>query len=184
MPFITEELYSFMPYVKESDFLMSTQWPRLPDQFVQPEIEAKVERIFEVVRGFRALRADLALTPGAQIPMACYEGDLLGSEAVVRSQAWIVDLREGRPDEPHITTTVAGVDLHLPLGDIDKGKELERIERDEAKAQEDLGKLEVRLNDPTFIERAKPEVVERTQAQAEELRERLAKLVERRKLFA
>lgn len=183
MPFLTEELYSFLPIEKEGTFLMAAKWPKLPAQFHHPEAEAKIEHVFEVTRGLRALRAELGATPGAQIPVAYYEGDLRGADWVLKSQGWVAELKQGKPAETHISSTVAGVDLHIPLGDIDKGKELERIGRDQAKAQEDLDKVEVRLKDPTFMERAKPEVIEKTQQQAAELHERLRKLEERKKLF-
>lgn len=183
MPFITEELYSYLPIEKSSEFLMSASWPALPEKFAYPEVEEKIERVFEVTRAMRALRADLALTPGAVIPVAYFEGDLGGAEWILKSQGWVEDLRQGAPSETCISTNILGVDLHLPLGDVDKGKELERIGREQAKKEEDLGKMEQRLGDATFIERAKPEVVERTRQQAEELREQIAKLQARRKLF-
>ena len=44
-------------------------------------------------------------------------------------------------------------------------------------------KLEARLSNPQFIERAKPEIVEREQQAAQELRDKLAKILERRRLF-
>ncbi|HWA83455.1 MAG TPA: valine--tRNA ligase, partial [Fimbriimonadaceae bacterium] len=180
MPFLTEELYSFLPIEKQAPFLMSTPWPKLPETFRQPEIEAKIEHVFEVVRALRALRAELGITPGQAMPVAYIEGDLGGAEWIVKSQAWVADLKSGVPAETHISSTAAGVDLHVPLGDIDKDKEIERIDKDRAKKTEELGKLEIRLADPVFVERAKPEVVERSRHQAEELREQIAKLGDRR----
>jgi valyl-tRNA synthetase len=183
MPFLTEELYSFLPFKDKAEFIMSASWPTLPAEFSQPEVEASVERVFEVTRALRALRAELGITPGAVIPLAYYEGDLGGSEAILCSQGWVTELKSGPPSETHISTAAAGVDIHLPLGDIDKEKEMERVDRDLLKKREELGKLEIRLDDPTFMERAKPEIVERSQQQAEDLREQIRKLQERRKLF-
>jgi valyl-tRNA synthetase len=183
MPFLTEELYSFLPLKDKAEFIMSASWPALPGEFSQPEIEANVERVFEITRALRALRAELGITPGAVIPMAYYEGDLGGSEAILRSQGWVNELKSGPPVETHISTSAAGVDIHIPLGDIDKGKEIERVDRELLKKREELGKLEIRLNDGTFMERAKPEVVERSQQQAEDLKEQIRKLEARRKLF-
>jgi len=183
MPFITEELYSFLPIERRAEFIMSAPWPVLPEQFRHAEAEAKIERIFEITRALRSLRADLGVTPGAQIPLAYYEGDLGGDEWIVKSQAWVGELRVGPPAETCIGATVAGVDLHVPIGDLDKGKEIEKIDRETAKAEDELKRVEAKLVDANFVERAKPEVVEKTREQAEELRERLRKLGDRRTLF-
>ncbi|HTQ09066.1 MAG TPA: valine--tRNA ligase [Fimbriimonadaceae bacterium] len=183
MPFITEELYSFLPIEHHAEFIMSAPWPVLPEQFNQPEATARVERIFEVTRALRSLRADLGVTPGAQIPLAYYEGDLGEGEWIVRSQAWVGELRLGPPSETCIGATVAGVDLHLPIGDLDKSKEIEKIDRESSKAREELNRMESKLADTNFVERAKPEVVEKAREQGEELRERLRKLADRRRLF-
>ena len=51
------------------------------------------------------------------------------------------------------------------------------------KCREELEKVQARLSDTTFIDRAKPEVVQRAKSQALELQERLEKLGDRKKLF-
>ncbi len=184
MPFITEELYANLPLPKKAEFIMSAPWPEIPPEFSQPDVEARMERVFEITRGLRALRAELGLTPGVSVPVAYCEGDIAGGDWIVKSQAWVQEIRAGKPDGKHISATVEGVDIHLPLGDlVDPAKELDRIGREEIKAREELAKTEERLGDATFIERAKPEVVERAREQAEEIRSRLRKLEERRKLF-
>lgn len=183
MPFITEELYSFLPIEKPASFIMSATWPTLPEQFHHPEAESKIERIFDVVRALRALRAELGITPGAAVPLAYYEGDLQGAESIVCSQGWVLELKQGMPSESHLTTSAGGIDFHLPLGDIDKGKELEKIDREIGKKGGDLERLDARLSDATFVSRAKPEVVESTRQQADDLREQIVKLEARRKLF-
>ncbi len=182
MPFITEELYSFLP-VEKSAFLMSASWPAIPSEFCRPEAEARVEKVFEATRALRALRADLGITPGAAIPLAYYEGDLDGGDSILRSQGWVSDLHRGVPKETCVSASAAGIDLYLPIGDLDRGKELDKIDREMAKNQDELARAEAKLQDPNFLERAKPEVVERAREQAEDYRQRLNKLGGRRKLF-
>lgn len=185
MPHLTEEVYSRLPIANKSPFIMSAQWPTLDASFKAPEIEAKVERTFEVVRGLRALRAELGLAAMKTIPNGYYEGDLAGGETVLRSQAWIENLSNGKPEgEKFISTTVMGIDLHLPIGDlVDPEKELARLVKDEEKFAADLVKLEQRLGNPEFVSKAKPEIIERDQALAEELKAKIAKMAERKRLF-
>lgn len=185
MPHITEELYQHLPIEGKSEFIMSSDWPRLPEEFNSPEEEASIERLFEITRGLRALRAGLDLTPMKSIPSAFYEGDLEGGESVVSSQAWVTELQQGKPEGKAISSSVAGVTLHLPLtGDlVDVEKMMANLDREEKKLTDDSTKLEQRLNNPQFVERAKPEIVERERLQLQELKAKLSAVQDRRKLF-
>jgi valyl-tRNA synthetase len=184
MPHLTEELYQHLPLKEKAPFLMAASWPELPAEFDQPGAESTIERIFEVTRSLRALRASLDLTPMKPIAVAFYEGDLSGGEQVVASQAWVQELRQGKPEERAVSATAAGVDLHLPLTDlVDVEKLLSSLEKEEAKLTADRTKLAQRLENPQFVERAKPEIVERERAALNDLSSRLEKITERRRLF-
>lgn len=184
MPHITEEVYTHLPLSDKAPFLMSAQWPVLPEAYAKPEMESKVERLFDVIRELRALRAAVDIGPGQSVPLAYFEGALDGNESMVASQAWIGELKAGKPEGKSISATLHGIDLHLPLdGLVDEAKLREKIDKDLLKTQDDLSKLSARLSNPDFVSRAKPEVIERDCAQEAELREKLVKLEERRKLF-
>lgn len=182
MPFITEELYSHLPSPNKAPFIVSSTWPELPGSYVDAEVEAKIEKVFEVTRAMRALRAEIGIGPGASVAEAYYEGEL-ANEAIVASQAWIASLIKGVPSTTHVSSSASGVDLHLPLGDLDVVKERERIGRDLDKKRSELAGVQKRLGDPAFAERAKPEVVDKTKSQAAELEEQIRKLTDRLTLF-
>ncbi|MDR3691367.1 MAG: valine--tRNA ligase [Fimbriimonas sp.] len=185
MPHLTEELYEHLPVKDKAPFLMVAAWPRQPERFNQPEAENQIERIFAITRAARALRVGLDLASMKTIPTLYIEGDLQGNDAVLASQAWVTDLVYGRPrGEGFVSATAEGVDIHLPIaGLIDAEKELSRLAKEEERTLADLTKLEARLSNPQFVERAKPEIVEKEQQTALDLKEKLAKIQERRKLF-
>ena len=120
------------------------------------------------------------------LPAAYYEGSLDGGEDILASQAWFDQLIPGRPEgERFISTTVHNVDLHLPIGGlVDSDKERQRLEKEEEKVASDLAKLSQRLSNPDFVERAKPEVIERDRLLKIELESRLAKIQDRKMLFS
>jgi len=186
MPHITEELYSHLPIAGKADFIMSASWPEISSEFNEPEIETQIERIFEITRALRALRAELDLQPIKMIPLAYVEGDLHGNDDVFASQGWVQEVRQGRPTNgKFVSTTSEGVDIHLPIsGLIDTEKELARLTKEEEKAQAELAKTQARLANPQFTERAKPEVVVKEQAAVVALQDQLQKIAQRRKLFA
>ncbi len=184
MPYLTEEIYSHLPLRDKAEFVMNSPWPEWAAHYADEAIEQQVESWFHIVRAARALRAELGLTPMKSIPELYVEGPLRDGETVVRSQAWVDSLISGKPSAKHISTTIEGVDIHLPIGDlVDDAKECERLAGQHKKATEELAKLEARLSNPQFVERAKPDVVEKERQAAEELRAQLAKIEERRKIF-
>lgn len=184
MPHITEEIYQHLPLEGKAEFLMASSWPEIQGDYADPESERRVQRWFEITRALRALRAEVDLPALREAPVAYFEGDLDGGEAVLASQAWIGSLQAGKPEGRYISTTIEGVDLHLPIeGLIDEEKERARLSREEERLDAELSKLEQRLSNPMFAERAKPEVVERERANVEEIRLKLAKTRERKVLF-
>ena len=186
MPHLTEEVYSRLPIPGKAKFLMTAAWPELDPAWSNPDITAQMEAVFEFVRALRALRAELGVSAMKTLPAAYYEGSLDGGEDILASQAWFDQLIPGRPEgERFISTTVHNVDLHLPIGGlVDSDKERQRLEKEEEKVASDLAKLSQRLSNPDFVERAKPEVIERDRLLKIELESRLAKIQDRKKLFS
>jgi len=65
---------------------------------------------------------------------------------------------------------IGDITVALPLkGVIDMEAEQERLDREISQALDDLKKMDVKLDNPKFIERAKPEAVAETRARKAEL---------------
>lgn len=184
MPHLTEELYSHLPISGKATFLMSAAWPQPRPERVDHEAEGRVERAFEITRAFRALRASLDIAAMAQIPYGYLAGDAEGLDDVIRTQAWLTELRTGKPEEKVATVSVQGVDVSIPLSDIpDLDKFLGKLARERDKVADDIAKLTGRLANPQFIERAKPEIVERERGQLAELQALLHAVEDRLRVF-
>jgi len=186
MPHLTEEIYSHLPLKDKAEFLMSASWPDLPEEYYDPEVQNEVERLFEITRSLRSLRAELDIPAIRSVPVAYYEGELGDGEALVSSQAWVEKLVKGKPaqGEKALSVTVAGVELHLPYaGLIDSEKLLAQLAKDIEKTVSELQRSEKRLSDENFVNRAKPEIVEKERQAAQELKDKLVKLEERKTLF-
>ncbi|HXH61842.1 MAG TPA: valine--tRNA ligase [Fimbriimonadaceae bacterium] len=184
MPHITEEIFAQLPLDDKPEFLMTAKWPASPGT-IDEDAERRVESWLETTRALRALRAELGIAAMKSVPHAYYEGDLGEGASIVASQAWVDELVQGRPEGKFISMACPGIELHLPTsGLIDEASEVERIDGLIAKASEELKKVESRLANKNFVERAKPEIVAKERQTAEEQRDVLAKLQARRKLFA
>jgi valyl-tRNA synthetase len=184
MPFITEELYKYLPINGKAPFLMSTDWPVLGADLNHSAAEQEIESVFAATRALRALRAEIDLKPTQKVGTVYYEGDLKGNEAIVCSQAWVTNLVQGKPDGRFVSATSGGLDFHIAVeGLIDLVKVGESITRDLAKSTDDAEKLAARLSNPQFVERAKPDVIERDRTQLAELQARIEKLMTRQALL-
>jgi valyl-tRNA synthetase len=187
MPHITEELYSSLPVEGKAEFLMSARWPEIDPLWRDEQSEAKVERIFEITRALRSLRASVDLAAMKTAPVAYVSGDLGGNEEILRTQAWFEQIQLSAPPdgEKCVSTTVEGVDLYLPLGDlVDPVRELDRLAKEEEKLRAELVKIQGQLGNPQFVEKAKPEFVDRLRANEAEITDKLAKIDERRRMFS
>lgn len=183
MPFITEEVYILLP-IERKEFLMSESWPTIPSEWWDQSSEDLVESWIEMTRSIRALRAEIGVQPLKSAPILYFEGDLHGGEKLIQGQAWFDEIKAGPPNGECVSITSHGVDFHIPLNGVDVSKELARVEKDIEKTSDELSKLEARLNNTQFTERAKPEVVERERQTANDLRLTLEKLQNRRAIFS
>ena len=184
MPFITEELYAYLPIQGKASFLMETEWPKLGAELSHNEAEQEIEGVFAATRALRALRAEIDLKPMQTIDEVYFEGNLKGNEPIVASQAWVKSLKPGKPEGRFVSATASGIDFHIAVeGLIDLAKVLEGIERDIAKSTKDAEGLSNRLGNPQFVERANPEIIERDRNLLEELKQRIEKLEARRNLL-
>jgi valyl-tRNA synthetase len=184
MPFITDEVYSYLPLAQKDSTLMKSKWPSGLEAFSQPQVEERVETWFEITRAVRTLRAEVGMGALKEKIPAFFEGDLLGGELVIRSQSGLSELTEGKPTSKCVSTTVKGISFHLPIeGLFDPAKERERLNKELEKLGAELAKLNQRLENPQFIERAKPEIVEKERATAADLQDKMERTKERMALM-
>lgn len=183
MPFITEEVYALLPLQGKKSLLMEESWPQIPSEWLDQASEDLVEGWIEMTRSIRALRADIGLQPLKSSPTLYTSADLGDGAELIRGQAWFDNLVVGPSMGSCVTATAHGVDFQIPLEGVDVEKELARVDREIEKVASELAKLESRLSNPSFTERAKPEVVQRERSAAADLRSTLEKLEQRRAVF-
>jgi valyl-tRNA synthetase len=183
MPFITEELYSLLPIPNKTPFVMQAQWPD-NSEFNFESSEKEIERIFAAVRAVRALRAELGIKAAERMERLYFEGDLGSNSSIIQSQAWVLNLVNGKPTGRCVSTSAGALDFHIEIdGVIDLENVIASIERDLEKTQSEFVKLEQRLSNPQFVERAKPEIIVRDREVLVGLQAKIEKLTARKELL-
>ncbi|MCH8274318.1 MAG: valine--tRNA ligase [Armatimonadetes bacterium] len=183
MPHITEEVWHKLPGVGPDEHLSYADWPEPADLPADPEAEAQMGRRMEIVRAARNLRQEVGITPLRKLGSLYLEG-FEDDTGLIRTQSWFEKVEGGRPPGVHISATAGGVDIHLPIeGLVDPARELGRLQREAQKTEKELAGVMSQLNNPQFVKRAKPEIVERDREAAKALHETMAKLEERKRRF-
>jgi valyl-tRNA synthetase len=170
MPFITEELWHAMgerPYE-----LIVARWPTADARAIDPEAAREIEWLIRLVSEVRAARLEIGIAPGARMMAHVRDASRETLARVDRNRAVLARL--ARLDGVESGGTVEGGALQvivdeatyaLPLaGVIDLEAERARLGKAIAAAGKERDALAARLNNPSFVERAKPEAVVKARA--------------------
>ncbi|MDX1485677.1 MAG: class I tRNA ligase family protein, partial [Alphaproteobacteria bacterium] len=175
MPFITEELWSEMSDRRDS-LLILESWPEPGPALTAPDAAAEMDWVVGLISEIRAVRAEMNVPAGARLELMIRDLAtaklpwLQANEAQIKTLARIGSLATEAAEVPDgsIQIVIDEATAILPLaGVIDLDQERGRLEKEITKAAGEIGKLEKKLSNKGFLEKA-PEAV------VEENRQRLA----------
>ena len=185
MPFVTEELWQRLPH--EGPTIALASYPVAESTWIDPQAVETMERLQELISSIRTVRTENKVDPRHRLPCQLKAG---------------TDSRQLVEDHGHKVVTIAGLQQitlmdELPgggvqirglssLGEfalqldevIDVAAERDRLERHIEKVKEEINSLEGRLRNPSFVEKAPPQIVERAREKFADARNRLARLQE------
>ncbi|WP_288456248.1 valine--tRNA ligase [uncultured Sphingomonas sp.] len=163
MPFITEELWHALAPRKHE--LIVAQWPVPDARALDPAAVRAVERLIELVEAVRAARAELNVPPGAKIALHTGAGEVPADIAPYVERLARVTLTAGEASGARAPILWGAQTFALALdGVIDLDAERARLTKSLAAAEKERDALAGRLGNASFVERAKPEAVEKARA--------------------
>ncbi len=168
MPFITEELWHAMG-ARDHDLIVA-QWPMADARALDPEAEREIDWLIRLVSEIRAARTELNVPPGARLPMHVRDAHEDTQARLVRQASALARLARIEAAEGDATGGAAQVVVDeatfvLPLeGVIDLDAERQRLTKAIAAVEKERDALGGRLSNASFVERAKPEAVEKARA--------------------
>ena len=195
MPYVTEEVWQSIPHVGRT--IMFARYPgaseRLP---LDEDASAEFQAVRLLVRLVRNVRADYGVQPGKRVPCTVHASDADGKlHNAMQSSLYLMDAlckvdtaqsevssrAADRSDEDTVQAVVQdGLEVSLPLTDLaDPEKEVERLQKQEAKLQKELEKAEATLNKDSFVQKAPESVVNKTREEARQAREQLGSVQDR-----
>ncbi len=167
MPFITEELWTGLG--ERQDYpLITAKWPA-PIAARDPEASADIDWLIKLVRELRGAKAELGLPPGARLTAHFPQSLKPRTDRLAAQLDRLARLEAVRfdpaPAGASAQLVVEGETIIVPLeGVIDIAAERERLKKALAAATKERDSLAGRLGNASFVERAKPEAVEKARA--------------------
>jgi valyl-tRNA synthetase len=200
MPFVTEEVWQYLYRTSEPDTrlwpasaLIIAPWPQADMRERDEQAEHEFALVQEVITRIRDARNQMNVESARRIPALLVVGD---ATSMFEEQTPLIEFL-ARTEKPQLYRTLdqkpeqamsllaGNVEVYLPLaGMLDIGKELERLDKEIAQAQQELGRLQGKLANQNFVTRAKPEVVEKEREKLAAQEERVARLQARRSELA
>jgi valyl-tRNA synthetase len=197
MPYITEELWAvFRARVGNSDWpdsVLAAPYPKAGP--VDEAAERSFAPVIGVVDAIRNVRGEMNVPPKAEPravvavaeaeARAVVQGEAARIARLARAELHVVE-GAATPSAPQSAVAVGpGFEVRVHLaGVVDFAAEDARISKEIAKVDADLTLMEKKLSNPSFVERAPAEVVEKDRARVGELREKKAKLEGHRAMLA
>ena len=169
------------------NFLMLAAWPEARAELDFPAEEKAMERIMDAIRAVRTRRSEMNVPPSkkAHLTVATGEQDTfrLGvpflKKLAYASQVDIVPADQAPAAAGMVAVVTHAAQMFIPLGElVDLEKEKARLEKELKKNTAELDKLETKLQNPGFVNKAPEHVVAAERERAVHLRELVAKLEE------
>ncbi|MGL4963571.1 MAG: valine--tRNA ligase [Inquilinus sp.] len=191
MPFETEELWRHL--ADRGDATLVTQpWPDYPAGLVDPQAAAEMDWVIRLISAVRTIRSEMNVPPAAELPATLRGASaetlrrLDTHGALIRRLARLATIEpwEAEPAKGSAQAVIDEATLVLPLaGIIDLDKERARLTKEIEKNASEVEKIDRKLGNAQFLEKAPDEVVEeqrerRAEAQAaiEKLQQALARV--------
>lgn len=166
MPFITEEIYSFLG---TQDKLIVSDWPQQTKEDSYGKEENQINVVMSAVKAIRNTRAEMNVPPSKKARlMAICEGEtrdiLRDSEVYLKTLASVSELsfpqEEDIPDDA-VAIVIDKAKLYLPLEElVDIAKELERLNKEKQKLEGEIKRAEGKLSNKGFTDKAPESLVQ------------------------
>jgi valyl-tRNA synthetase len=193
MPHITEEIWHNLTGKTDTSLALHP-YPVAQTVLISEELEKTFDLLIETIRVLRNLRAEAGIKQGAKITVILHTENNHELVTLQQGQIYIQDL--AKVETLTLTTQLAAeigqviagvvgtVEVLIPLsGLVDISVLRGKLERNLGKVESEIKSSHDRLNNPRFVEKAPPTLIEKTreakqesEKQAQILRERLKRL--------
>ena len=197
MPFITEEIWQTVAPLtgNQGETIMQQAYPMADNNLDNPQAETELAWVMDFILGVRRIRGEMKIKDSQRIPLLLQDSSdqdqryLQGNQSYLKKLAGLESigyLQNAEVAPESAMSLVGNLKLLIPMaGLIDKVSELARLDKEIQKEQNEISRIEEKLNNPDFVNKAPTEVIEKVRATLAEKRTALTNLrTQREKISA
>lgn len=187
MPFITEEIYTYLPTVEGS--IVIANWPHYKEEDNMASEEEMMELAMDGIRNIRNARAEMDVPPSkkAKVIIVPTEEKKSAVEStkeyfVTLASASIVEIADNENNIPEdaVSVVINGAKIFIPLDElVDFEKEKERLTKEKAKLEGEIKRVNGKLSNQGFLAKAPESLVNEEKAKKEKFEEMMKSVLER-----
>lgn len=187
MPFISEEIWQHLSASSE-DSIMVSSWPRLKDEELDDEAEARMDSIMDTIRAVRNIRAEMDVHPSRKTKLIIvakedkreiFEEAKVYLEKLAYASEIIINEAKDELAANAVPIVVDIGQIYIPLEDlVDFKSELDRLEKEKAKLEGELNRVNGKLSNPNFVEKAPAAIVKAEEEKKAKYEDMMASVLE------
>ena len=190
MPFITEEIWSFLPREEgAAQFLMLESWPEYKAEKLYADDVAAIETAIEIIKAIRNIRSKAEAAPSKKLHAviladAAFKASAVAAEDHIKTQANVsevtyIDSKDQVPGEA-MSDAMPGVEIYVPLDDLmDYKAEYERLLSEKKRLEGEVARIEGKLSNQGFVAKAPEKIVNAEREKLAGYQDQLAKTLAR-----
>ena len=194
MPFITEEIWSYLPQGEPAadnpeNFLIKSSWPVYDEALTFEAETARLELAMEAIRAIRNIRAEADAAPSKKLRAVIYaeaaDMELVKSaERYIKGMANITEIDfvtdKANVPEDVMSAVIAGAEIYIPSDDLlDYKAEFERLTKEKKKLEGEVARVTGKLSNQGFVSKAPEKVIAAEKEKKVMYEDMLAKVTER-----
>lgn len=192
VPFVTESIWAHVFQVLGRNYqpLIRSPWPVGNQDYVDPAVEDKTDRIIDLISAIRNARLESGVKPGNWVNAGwrLAEGaeGVFGSahQAMLEQLDYVKRLARLEQCDPILAAQPGSIYVGTPCyevfipaqGLIDLKQESERLSKLQQKLSKEVGRLAAKLSNQSFVKNAPVEIVQTEQVKLDTYRQQLARL--------
>ena len=194
MPFITEEIWSYLPQGEikadnPENVLIKSSWPVYDEALTFEAETARLELAMEAIRAIRNIRAEADAAPSKKLRAVIYadaaDMDFVKSaERYIKGMANITEIEfitdKSEVPEDVMSAVIAAAEIYIPSDDLlDYKAEFERLTKEKKKLEGEVARVTGKLSNEGFVSKAPEKVIAAEKEKKVMYEDMLAKVTER-----
>ncbi|MCO6017498.1 valine--tRNA ligase [Carnobacterium divergens] len=187
MPFVTEKIWESVPHHGES--LVVAEYPVVRPEFNDETAAKGMEVLMELIRSVRNIRSEVNTPMSKKVELLIKTNDLTIESFLIENQHYIERFcnletltiaSDVTAPETAMSAVITGAEIYLPLaGLINIAEEITRLEKEMAKWDGEVKRVQGKLSNERFVSSAPEAVVESERAKEKDYLEKREAVAER-----